>query len=66
MCYNSFLWNANVFGVGLGWLISKVWPDLPKGWGTYVKELQMQPKYFYGGVLPEEARKTCGSTVKLL
>lgn len=23
----------------------------------------MQPKYFYDGVLPEEARKTCGSTV---
>lgn len=34
-----------------------------KGWCTYVKELNKQPEYFYGGILPEEQRKASGSTV---
>lgn len=34
-----------------------------KGWGTYVKEPQKQPAYFYGGVLPEDKRKPSGHTV---
>lgn len=34
-----------------------------KGWGTYVKEPQKQPDYFYGGVLPKEKRAASGHTV---
>lgn len=34
-----------------------------KGWGTYVKEPSKQPDYFYGGALPEEQRKSTGTTV---
>ena len=34
-----------------------------KGWGTYVKEPQKQPDYFYGGALPEEKRTPVGKTV---
>lgn len=34
-----------------------------KGWGTYVKEPQKQPDYFYGGVLPSEKRAPSGHTV---
>ena len=34
-----------------------------RGWGTFVKEPTKQPDYFYGGALPEEQRKSIGSTV---
>lgn len=34
-----------------------------KGWGTYVKEPQRQPEYFYGGSLPSEQRKSVGTMV---
>jgi len=34
-----------------------------KGWGKYVKEVNKQPAWFYGGALPEDKRKAAGSTV---
>ena len=34
-----------------------------KGWGTYVKEPKKQPPQFYGGALPENERKSTGTTV---
>lgn len=34
-----------------------------KGWGTFVKEPQEQPDYFYGGVLPADKRKLVGTSI---
>lgn len=34
-----------------------------KGWGTFVKEPQNQPDYFYGGALPADQRKPVGTSV---
>jgi len=34
-----------------------------KGWGTFVKEPQKQPDYFYGGTLPADKRAPSGHTV---
>ena len=32
-----------------------------KGWATFVHEVQKQPDWFYGGVLPKEEQKTIGT-----
>ncbi len=32
-----------------------------KGWGTFVKNPEKQPPYFYGGLLPEEKRESIGT-----
>ena len=34
-----------------------------KGWGKYVKEVEKQPDWFYGGYLPEDQQKPVGKTV---
>lgn len=34
-----------------------------RGWGTYVKDPQKKPSYYYGGVLPEEKKTPIGKTV---
>jgi len=34
-----------------------------KGWGQYVQKVDDQPKWFYGGAIPEENRKSVGKTV---
>lgn len=31
-----------------------------KGWGTFVHEVQKQPKHFYGGILPENEQTSIG------